>query len=95
MAKQTYKWKTLGRIPLTEAMVKEAQKRMAAWSWRVFKPVIDLDLCTNCWVCVNACPEGVIDQTEDGPVIDYNLCKGCGVCHYECRFDAIAYEREK
>lgn len=95
MSKQTIKWKTLERVPITPQVIKAAQTRAAPWSWRVFKPEIDLDACTRCWICVDTCPEGVIAQTDDGPVIDYNLCKGCGVCNNECPSNAISFEREK
>lgn len=95
MAQQKYVWKSLGRIPLTNDVIKRVQERSAAWSWRVFRPVVDYDLCTKCWTCVNFCPEGVIAQADDGPEIDYNLCKGCGVCSNECPSDAITMERER
>ncbi len=63
-------------------------------SWRVLKPVIDLEKCRKCWLCVDFCPDGVISKGEDGPVIDYRFCKGCGVCANECPVKAISMVRE-
>lgn len=63
-------------------------------SWRVLKPVIDLEKCRKCWLCVDFCPEGVISKSEEGPVIDYRFCKGCGVCANECPVKAISMVRE-
>lgn len=63
-------------------------------SWRNFKPIIDYDVCTQCWTCIDYCPEGVIAKTDDGPKIDYDFCKGCGVCSSECPVQAIHMEPE-
>jgi pyruvate ferredoxin oxidoreductase gamma subunit len=59
-------------------------------TWRVFRPVIDLDRCTRCWVCFVRCPDGAIDLgPDDVPRIDYEVCKGCLICVEECPIHAI------
>jgi pyruvate ferredoxin oxidoreductase delta subunit len=59
--------------------------------WRTFKPAIAPKKCTSCWVCIDFCPDGVMEKTERGkpPKIDYGYCKGCGICAYECPNNAI------
>jgi len=90
-----HEWKTLSSIlEVTDDLVKQRQTAARAWAWRVFRPEIDYDTCIRCWTCVNYCPDGCIEKTDNGPVIDYNLCKGCGVCSTECPVNAISFERE-
>ena len=64
-------------------------------NWRVFRPVIDLDKCTRCWICFVWCPEGAIElDHEDNPHVDYDVCKGCLICVEECPTGAITKVRE-
>jgi len=59
-------------------------------TWRVEKPIIDLDACKKCDICILDCVENTIDKRSDGyPVIDYDYCKGCGVCSTVCPVKAI------
>jgi pyruvate ferredoxin oxidoreductase delta subunit len=60
-------------------------------SWRVFKPVVNTELCNSCGLCAMFCPDAVI--TEDLE-IDLTYCKGCGICANECPKKAITMERE-
>ena len=65
-------------------------------SWRVLRPVINLELCIpvkmnkkacfNCWLY---CPDSVVSKTIP-PVINFDYCKGCGICAEECPVDAIS-----
>lgn len=64
-------------------------------SWRVVRPVLNLDLCIPfkkkkkaCFICWLYCPDAVITRTIP-PVIDYEYCKGCGICAEECPANAI------
>ncbi len=64
-------------------------------SWRIQRPVIDLERCTParrgtevCFICWLYCPDSVISRTIP-PVIDYEYCKGCGICAEECPTKAI------
>jgi len=64
-------------------------------SWRVERPVIDLDLCTSCGLCFMLCPDGTVALDEEGyPVIDYDHCKGCMICRQICPVHAIEIEKE-
>ena len=53
--------------------------------WRSERPIFDKSKCTKCGLCYIFCPEGCIEQTEDG-YFEANLfyCKGCGICATEC-----------
>jgi dissimilatory sulfite reductase (desulfoviridin) alpha/beta subunit len=44
--------------------------------------------CINCGVCVKACREGALTQTEDGIVMDAEKCNHCGRCVKSCPVDA-------
>ncbi len=69
-------------------------------SWRVRRPVIDLEKCIPakrnklvCFTCWVFCPDNVISRTIP-PVIDYQYCKGCEICAEECPADAITMIEE-
>ena len=69
-------------------------------SWRVLRPIIDLNLCIPakkgikaCFACWLYCPDAVITRTVP-PIIDYEYCKGCGICAEECPTSAIEMVKE-
>jgi pyruvate ferredoxin oxidoreductase gamma subunit len=63
--------------------------------WRTFRPVIDQERCTRCFICFALCPEGAIHlDTAHFPHVDYAHCKGCLVCVSECPPHAITEVRE-
>lgn len=53
--------------------------------WRTYRPVHDLEKCTNCLFCWLFCPDSAI-SVKDGKFERFNLdhCKGCGICAQEC-----------
>jgi pyruvate ferredoxin oxidoreductase gamma subunit len=64
-------------------------------SWRIFRPVIQLDDCTRCLICLVRCPDAAISLDRNGyPVIDYENCKGCMICYEECPPKCIHEEKE-
>ena len=70
--------------------------RRSMGGWRVFRPVIDLDHCTRCFLCFALCPDGAIAlDPENFPVVDYVHCKGCLVCASECPTHTIHEVREE
>lgn len=58
-------------------------------SWRTFKPIINVEVCTGCGTCSMFCPESTIYKVADKYAIDYDYCKGCGICANECPVKAI------
>ncbi len=64
-------------------------------SWRILKPVVDLNKCTGCKICFAYCPDVSIYLGEDDKAyIDYDHCKGCLICSSVCPFKAITMVRE-
>ncbi|MBA7646654.1 Pyruvate synthase subunit PorD [subsurface metagenome] len=64
--------------------------------WRSQRPVFDNTKCNKCVLCYIYCPEGCIEQQEDG-LFEANLfyCKGCGICAHECPKDVITMIEEE
>lgn len=59
-------------------------------SWRTERPVMKLNQCIRCGLCLTYCPVNSIIGTEDGGYrITYDYCKGCGICAKECPHQAI------
>lgn len=75
------------KIPITH-MIREYGTQKTG-SWRVERPVVNLEQCTACGLCIEYCPEMVILSRPEGPEIDYDFCKGCGVCALICNRGAI------
>ena len=64
-------------------------------NWRVEQPIIDLETCTRCGLCVVLCPDGAIALDKEAyPFIDYDHCKGCMICREICPPNAISARKE-
>jgi len=64
-------------------------------NWRQFRPVLDVEKCTRCWICFVRCPEAAISlDANEYPVVDYDECKGCLLCVHECPTHAFTAEKE-
>lgn len=64
--------------------------------WRTDTPVVDMEKCRQCLLCVPYCPEGCITVTDKKRNdFDYDHCKGCGICVAACPFDAITMKEGK
>ena len=50
--------------------------------------MLNLDKCTGCRTCVEACPEGAISMQGDKSVTDRERCTGCGACADVCPYEA-------
>lgn len=81
MKKKGWKELPIGGVILEAANT----KKYFTGDWRTFRPVIDLDKCTNCMRCWIFCPDSAVCLVE-GKVnhFDYEHCKGCGICAVEC-----------
>jgi pyruvate ferredoxin oxidoreductase gamma subunit len=65
-------------------------------SWRQFRPVLEKDKCSCCWLCFVSCPEAAISlDAGEYPVVDYDVCKGCLLCAHECPTHAFRIEQER
>ena len=53
---------------------------------------VDLEKCTGCESCIDACPSEAIKMEEEKAVIDADTCVDCGVCVDECPVEAISME---
>jgi pyruvate ferredoxin oxidoreductase gamma subunit len=63
---------------------------MQTGAWRILRPVVDEDTCTQCGLCRIYCPEGAIDMNTKGfPTVDLLHCKGCLICMVQCPAHAI------
>jgi pyruvate ferredoxin oxidoreductase delta subunit len=54
-------------------------------TWRVNRPLHDMEQCTHCLICWVYCPDSSI-IIKDGrwTEFDYDHCKGCGICASVC-----------
>ncbi len=54
-------------------------------SWRVKKPVFNIDVCIDCQNCWVWCPDSsILSRDKQMLGIDYDHCKGCEVCVEVC-----------
>jgi pyruvate ferredoxin oxidoreductase delta subunit len=58
-------------------------------SWRLYRPIVDNNKCTKCFLCELYCPGNVIETRKDGIQIELDYCKGCGICAKVCPQKAI------
>ena len=54
--------------------------------------IVDLDKCTGCESCVEACPTEAIKIENEKAVIDQEECTDCEACAEECPEDALSSE---
>ena len=53
-------------------------------------PVINADDCVGCGICVDACPQEVLEvPAGTAEVVKEDACIGCGECLEECPMGAI------
>ena len=53
-------------------------------------PIIDADECIGCGICVDACPQEVLEVPGGvAEVVNEDACIGCGECQEACPMGAI------
>ena len=53
---------------------------------------IDLEKCTGCETCVEACPLKIISLEDNKAMVDEELCVECSCCLEECPEEAISLD---
>ncbi|MHB9003180.1 MAG: ATP-binding protein [Coriobacteriia bacterium] len=54
------------------------------------RPVINTDECSACGICVDTCPEGVLEIVGDvAEPVNEDACTACATCMEECPMGAI------
>lgn len=51
---------------------------------------VDVDLCTGCGVCMDACPVNAIEMNPDKAFIMVDICRNCKKCVKVCPVGAIS-----
>lgn len=60
------------------------------------QPEIDTDECSGCGICIDSCPNEVLDIVgSTASVVNEDACIECGECVEECPMGAIDIEEEE
>lgn len=79
-------------------MYARARRRSAALTSLPFmkethlsRPIINTDDCSACGICVDACPDGVLEIVGDAvEPTNEDACTACAACMEECPMGAIS-----
>jgi NAD-dependent dihydropyrimidine dehydrogenase PreA subunit len=54
------------------------------------RPIISEEECSGCGICVDTCPEGVLELVDDkAEPVNEDECTACASCMEECPMGAI------
>ena len=53
---------------------------------------VDVETCSGCGECVDACPLDAITMENDKAVVDDDTCGDCGACVDGCPTEAITVD---
>ncbi len=53
---------------------------------------VDLETCTGCGECLEACPLDAIEIENDKAVVDGDVCGDCGACVDVCPTESITVD---
>lgn len=60
------------------------------------RPTMNTEECTGCGVCIDSCPNDVLDLEDDlAIVVNGDNCDGCGTCAEECPMGCVEVEIEE
>lgn len=54
--------------------------------------LVDLEKCTGCGSCVDACPSEALSMEDEKVKVDQDACIDCGACLDECPVEALSLE---
>lgn len=54
-------------------------------------PVIDVQKCNGCGVCVKRCPPKIMGLIKNKAAILVQLCEECGICSEVCPTNAVFF----
>ncbi|MDO8915935.1 MAG: 4Fe-4S binding protein [Coriobacteriia bacterium] len=59
------------------------------------RPIINEDECSGCGICVDTCPDSVLELVDDkAEPVNEDDCTGCASCMEECPMGAIVEVEE-
>ena len=53
-------------------------------------PIVDVNLCTGCGICIEKCPFDSIVMKDGKAMIQNDICRKCMICVKVCPENAIA-----
>ncbi len=60
------------------------------------RPILEMEECTGCSICVDSCPNEVFELYEDVvKAVNEADCDGCGTCAEECPMGCLEVETDE